>query len=176
MKKGVSPLIAAVLLIAFTMAVAAILTAWITQFTKGKQELAQTASEKTECVYKGISLRDQYSAYDPTSGVFRAYIVNIGSAPVSLKKVYVEENGKRSLPGILNETKQPGLDVEEESFFYINVSNLEDPTTGGLMVLNNGPDKVIIETECESVIATAEVPVVGWTEFTYTNQEPFIGP
>ncbi len=176
-RRGVSPLIAAVLLIAFTMAVAAILTAWITQFTKSKQELAQTASEKTECVYKGISIKDQYCAWDENTGVFRVYVVNVGSAPVSLKKVYVEEGGKKSLPGVLNVTKEPGLDVDEEGFFYINVSNLHDPDNpDSLMTLTDGPDKVILETECESVTASVEVPVVGWTSFSYGNEEPFLGP
>lgn len=175
-RKGVSPLIAAVLLIAFTMAVAAILTAWITQFTKGKQELAQTASEKTECVYKGISIKSQYSAWDPTTGVFRAYVVNVGSSPVTLKKVYIEEGGKRSLPGTLN-AGNATLNADDEGFFYINVSNLRDPSNpNALMTINDGPDKVIIETECESVTASVEAPVIGWTQFTYNNEEPFLGP
>ena len=47
MKKGISPLIAAVLLIAFTMAVAGILATWATQFVKTESE---AAVEEQKCV------------------------------------------------------------------------------------------------------------------------------
>ncbi|MEA3230037.1 MAG: archaellin/type IV pilin N-terminal domain-containing protein, partial [archaeon] len=48
-KKGISPLIAAVLLIAFTMAIAALLTTWVTQFTESQQKESEKYQEKIEC-------------------------------------------------------------------------------------------------------------------------------
>ena len=51
MKKGISPLIAGVLLIAFTLAVAAIISGWLTSLTK-------TTTEKTE---KGVSTQVECS-------------------------------------------------------------------------------------------------------------------
>ncbi|MBI2579536.1 MAG: hypothetical protein HYW27_01405 [Candidatus Aenigmarchaeota archaeon] len=46
-KKGISPLIAAVLLIAFTMAIAGIMATWATQFST--QKIEQSSSE-AECI------------------------------------------------------------------------------------------------------------------------------
>lgn len=45
--KGISPLIASVLLIAFTMAIAGIMATWATTFSR---ERLDTASEEAECV------------------------------------------------------------------------------------------------------------------------------
>ncbi len=58
-RKGVSPLIAAVLLIAFTMAVAAILTAWVTTFTQDTASQVGNESEQLiSCSYAGVSVFD----------------------------------------------------------------------------------------------------------------------
>src|SRR3989344_7488969 len=46
-KKGISPLIAAVLLIAFTMAIAGIMATWATQFST--QKIEQSSAE-AECI------------------------------------------------------------------------------------------------------------------------------
>ncbi len=49
-KKGISPLIATVLLIGFTMAVAAILASWATTFSAGRvSELEKTAVAESRC-------------------------------------------------------------------------------------------------------------------------------
>lgn len=56
-RKGVSPLIAAVLLIAFTMAVAAILTAWVTTFTQEQTDaLGNKSEEQIDCSFGQISI------------------------------------------------------------------------------------------------------------------------
>ncbi|MCJ7479212.1 MAG: hypothetical protein MUP63_03495 [Candidatus Nanohaloarchaeota archaeon QJJ-7] len=58
-RKGVSPLIAAVLLIAFTMAVAAILTAWVTTFTQEQTEQLGNQSEKQiDCSFAQLEIFD----------------------------------------------------------------------------------------------------------------------
>lgn len=44
-RKGISPLIAAVLLIAFTMAIAGIMASWATTFSSSRLSTAQTQSE-----------------------------------------------------------------------------------------------------------------------------------
>lgn len=62
-RKGISPLIAAVLLIAFTMAVAAILTAWVTTFTQDTtSEIGNESSRLVQCSFGGLSI------YDVTAG------------------------------------------------------------------------------------------------------------
>lgn len=45
MRKGISPLIAAVLLIAFTMAIAGIMASWATTFSSGRLSSAQSQAE-----------------------------------------------------------------------------------------------------------------------------------
>ena len=58
-RKGISPLIAAVLLIAFTMAVAAILTAWVTTFTEETAEQVGDEGEaQVSCSFAGLSIYD----------------------------------------------------------------------------------------------------------------------
>ncbi|MFH0890283.1 MAG: archaellin/type IV pilin N-terminal domain-containing protein [Candidatus Aenigmatarchaeota archaeon] len=57
MRKGISPLIASVLLVAFTMAVAAILVVWITGFTQQQTTTVGARGEKqTSCSFSTISI------------------------------------------------------------------------------------------------------------------------
>ncbi|MDY6769444.1 MAG: archaellin/type IV pilin N-terminal domain-containing protein [Candidatus Nanohaloarchaea archaeon] len=61
-RKGVSPLIAAVLLIAFTMAVAAILTAWVTTFTQEQTaELGNKSAKQIDCSFGQLEIFDTTS-------------------------------------------------------------------------------------------------------------------
>lgn len=58
-RSGVSPLIASVLLIAFTMAVAAILTAWVTQFTQQQTEtLGNESSDQIDCSFAQLEIQE----------------------------------------------------------------------------------------------------------------------
>jgi len=58
-RKGISPLIAAVLLIAFTMAVAAILTAWVTTFTQETtSDVGNKTQEQISCSFAGVTIYD----------------------------------------------------------------------------------------------------------------------
>jgi flagellin-like protein len=57
--KGISPLIATVLLIAFTVAVAGMVSIWITGFTKTTTTITQTQSlQRINCTYGSIVLSD----------------------------------------------------------------------------------------------------------------------
>ncbi len=172
-KKGISPLIAAVLLIAFTMAVALGLTAWITQFTKAKETTAKQASEKTNCIYKSIRSLDEYAAWDPTNKILRVYIDNNGEYPVRLSKIVVVEGNDISLPLKFVNTSDNALNTNTEKFFYINLSNVKD-ANGQVLPLTKGPDKVTIYTECDSVYTTILKPVVGWNVFKYNGQKPLL--
>ena len=50
MRKGLSPLVAAVILIAATMSIAGILSYWTTGFVKSKLGIAENATEETRCL------------------------------------------------------------------------------------------------------------------------------
>ena len=67
MKKGVSPFIASVLLIAFAVAVAGIYGGWFQSFINTITGTVEEKEEKrVECIYGGIALDDV--EYDNTSG------------------------------------------------------------------------------------------------------------
>jgi len=73
--KGVSPLVASVLLIAFTIAVASLFSGWITSFTKVTTEEVQEQSEKKlTCSYGGIALDNV--KYNKTAGNMSGTIEN----------------------------------------------------------------------------------------------------
>ncbi|MCJ7478598.1 MAG: hypothetical protein MUP63_00275 [Candidatus Nanohaloarchaeota archaeon QJJ-7] len=77
-RKGVSPLIAAVLLIAFTMAVAAILTSWFTTFTEDQsQQLSNQSEQMIQCSYAGIDISNV--AYDSENSLTEFSIDNTGT-------------------------------------------------------------------------------------------------
>ncbi len=75
MRKGVSPLIASVLLVAFTMAVAAILVVWITGFTQQQTETVGARGEKqTSCSFSTINIdKDDVSASGTNLNVTLTY-------------------------------------------------------------------------------------------------------
>ncbi len=155
-RKGVSPLIAAVLLIAFTMAVAALLTAWVTQFTTAQKEESEKYQEKIDCsgsnfvlnedfvFYEEVneddwnSRRDGYSSYvfgDGTSAYDETYVMsvrleNIGFNPVQLERVEV---------WFSNKTIPEYLDLEDG--FYSDYYSGEGYENG-----------IIIEEDADAII------------------------
>jgi flagellin-like protein len=81
-RKGISPLIAAVLLIAFTMAVAAILTAWVTTFTQETtSEVGESGSEQIACSFAGLSIYD--AVYTVDDDALTVAIANTGTRDLS---------------------------------------------------------------------------------------------
>ena len=72
-RKGISPLIAAVLLIAFTMAVAAILTAWVTSFTqRTTEDVGNTSEQLVSCSFAGLSIYDAILGTDDSMTISMA--------------------------------------------------------------------------------------------------------
>ncbi len=81
-RKGISPLVAAVLLIAFTLAVASILTAYVTTFTEeSAQELGNQTQQVTSCAYAGLSIFD--AVYDSSAGEITVNVANTGTKDLS---------------------------------------------------------------------------------------------
>jgi len=101
-RKGISPLIAAVLLIAFTMAVAAILTAWVTSFTQSTTEDVGNRSEQlVSCSFAGLSIYDAIlSGSDLTVSMANTGTKDLGEVSV----VVFHEDGST------NQTSVPGLE------------------------------------------------------------------
>jgi flagellin-like protein len=76
--KGISPLVASVLLIVIVVTIAALLISWITTFTKGAQ---QTVTNRTDvvldCSGAAISIQDVYMT-NGSAGTIRVLVKNDG--------------------------------------------------------------------------------------------------
>lgn len=164
-RKGISPLIAAVLLIAFTMAVAAILTTWISNFTTDQKEKTQVFEEKIDCVYQSIRADPDFARINQTTKIFQDYVVNTGSVDVEFTGFQVWIDDIPIKPYKMNGTlpKESGVDVN------LNLS-LAFEEFGG-----NELTQIKFTTRCEAVSATVWKPVSGWAKLrgTITN---FNGP
>ncbi|MFB6294922.1 MAG: CARDB domain-containing protein [Candidatus Nanohaloarchaea archaeon] len=77
-RPGISPLIAAVLLIAFTMAVGAIITTWATTFTQERsQQLSNRSEQMVRCSYAGMDVYDV--VYDSANSQTDVSVENTGT-------------------------------------------------------------------------------------------------
>jgi len=139
MRKGISPFMAVVLLVAFTLAVAGIFSGWITSFTKETTETVQTRSEeRVECAYGGVALNRLI--YNSTSGNLTGTIENtdiIALGNVDMEIFY--DNSTRQEKD-LSLTLTPGekdtFNVEIASNYdkirvYTNCSNVYDEVSSG---------------------------------------------
>ncbi|MDI6825713.1 MAG: hypothetical protein QMD36_00765 [Candidatus Aenigmarchaeota archaeon] len=131
--KGISPVIASVLLIAFTIAVAALYSGWITSFTKRTtEEVGERSEKRVTCTYGGIALDDV--KYNQTAGnltegfVENTDIIDLGN--IDFEIFYT--NGTREKSD-QNMTLEPG---ERKPFTIVNTSNY---------------DKIRVITNCSNV-------------------------
>ena len=156
--KGVSPLIASVLLIAFTMAIAAVLTAWISSFTTGQKEKAAKSEAKIDCSYGFLENDQSFTEYNATdyisNGLLKLRIKNIGTIDVSLGSYQVWYNNVATptMWAIANPSDQStSIKQQDAKIMVLNVS---------------GPDKItkikVIANVCDGVAATIDEPLGGW--------------
>lgn len=88
--KGLSPLIASVLLIAFTVSVAMIIMTWFTSFARGTTEnISATGETAVGCSSAGISIEHIYIS--GTNGVI--VVRNIGFVPLDVTGMIVNTTG-----------------------------------------------------------------------------------
>lgn len=83
-RKAVSPLVASVLLIAFTMAIAAVLTAWLSTFTATTKEQAAVSERQIACGKARLDIDRGYIFYNSTDEILKAEIRNSGDYDVKL--------------------------------------------------------------------------------------------
>src|SRR3989344_7950573 len=76
--KGISPLVASVLLIVIVVTISALLISWITQFTKGAQSTVTNRTDTVlDCNGASISIQEVY-VQNGTLGTIRAIVKNDG--------------------------------------------------------------------------------------------------
>ena len=132
MRKGISPFIASVLLIAFAITVASIYSGWITGFTKETTEEVKEKSEKrVTCSYGGVALDDL--EYNSTSGNLTGMIENTDIIPLGNIDLEIFYNNATREKKDLNMELEPG---EKNTFNQ---------------AINDNYDKVRIYTNCSNV-------------------------
>ncbi|NPA38811.1 MAG: hypothetical protein GXN99_03405 [Candidatus Nanohaloarchaeota archaeon] len=93
LKKGVSPLIAAVLLIVFTVAIGAVVLNWMTSYTKGTTETAGTDTSSTIQCAKQIIVIENVTK---SNGQVIVRAENQGSADATISSIILYDANSKS--------------------------------------------------------------------------------
>jgi len=112
MKKGISPLIATILLIAFVIAVGGILSGWLISFSKERTEEARTKGEMDiKCSYSALRITD--ADWNSSETKLSLIVENRGSEELSDFRMVViyDNNTAITLKVTPSTTLSPG-DVE----------------------------------------------------------------
>ena len=133
MKKGISPLIATVLLIAFTVAVAAIISTWLTTFTTTSTEsVKEKADIELHCTYGGISVTYLSYCNGYLSGIVEnTNLIDIGNVTL---QVFYTNMSSLSVPLNISikQREQASFNVSsvgsnyDRLHFYTNCSSVYD--------------------------------------------------
>ncbi|MBU4246076.1 MAG: archaellin/type IV pilin N-terminal domain-containing protein [Nanoarchaeota archaeon] len=153
--KGVSPLIASVLLIAFTMAIAAVLTAWISGFTTAQREKTAVFEEKIACNYGFIENDIDFTEYnytDDTTAFFKTRLKNTGTIDLSIGRyqTWFEDSSVPLVWTIDNPGNNTAIKKLNDKILTFNVS-------GGRLIKIK-----IIGHICDGITATVSEPLGGW--------------
>ncbi len=85
-KKGISPLIASVLLIAFTLSIGAFLSTWLQDITK-KQTSETVENSKPECQFASLNI--QNVTFTNTTTKLRIDVENTGTKSVAIRSIRI---------------------------------------------------------------------------------------
>lgn len=132
MEKGISPLVAAVLLIAATMSIAGILSYWATSYVKIQTEQFKNQTATSECNF--ADFRIYQCVYNSTDKKVNLILENIKTVELKELKLYVEySTGNISSPISLNETLSSGA---IKSYVITGISNFTN---------------IIVKTQCPEI-------------------------
>ena len=121
MKKGISPLLTSVLLIALVIAVAGIYTGWFTNFIRDiTSTIGEHSGRKVECSYGGIALDNL--EYNSTSGYLSGNIENTDMISLGNIDLEIFYNNATKQKNDLNKVLDPG---EMDVFNIVVYSNYE---------------------------------------------------
>ena len=131
MRKGISHLVAAVILIATTMSIAGILSYWATSFVRERLVTAENTTGDTECLIAQFRL---YSgSYDNVTNDLVLILENQRDVDLSLNDIYL-------FYGTTLETKKISGDLESNALKSFNITNV-----------NDNFDRGIIKTTCPDI-------------------------
>ena len=89
MRKGISPLVAAVILIAATMSIAGILTFWATGFVRERLDVAGNTTDETNCLAAQFRLYSGTFDNSTSPGTLYLILENQRSIDLSLTNLYL---------------------------------------------------------------------------------------
>ena len=144
-KKGISPLIAAVLLIVFTIGIATIIMSWINAYTKDTtSDATKNTEDLIDCAGTNVNILDVY-ILTPTS--VKVIARNTGMKPIMVKEGYVlDTNGTLCMLNFTSSMIDGGM-----SFDLINTTCPITFTAGCLEF-----QKATISTTCSGVVSRFE--------------------
>ncbi len=137
MKKGISPLIAVVLLIAATVAVAAILASWATGYSQSK---TQEITSKSGCAMGLVYfLSDEYPKIVGNKIVAVIEVENVPLGSFAFEVIYEEDGVEKTaiLKDVLNTTIAPG---RAGSIISENITSFDASSIKKVRVLSNCTD------------------------------------
>ncbi len=104
--KGISPLVAAVLLIAFTVAIGGIISVWLTTFSKTATQQVQAATEyQIRCAVNRLSLK----VFEDANKIF---VTNEGPENVTLSSILLSDGSYANFNATVTLTKGESKMIE----------------------------------------------------------------
>jgi flagellin-like protein len=99
MMKGISPLIATVILIAVTVSIVSIIGTWVTTLTKEETgDITNKTGEATDCTGANIEIRDVY--IDLSSNISRVSVWNSGYVDDSIVAALLQNEDGETAPNL----------------------------------------------------------------------------
>ncbi|MFA4820554.1 MAG: archaellin/type IV pilin N-terminal domain-containing protein [Candidatus Aenigmatarchaeota archaeon] len=140
--KGISPLIAAVLLIAFTVAIATLIMGWFSTLTRTTTSaVSNKTTEAVACSNAQISIPDVYiTARENATGSARVVVKNTGYTTLAINSVQVyNTTGQNHSTGFASVSMGPGQ------------TQTISLTSVGVATCPAGFSKAIVATNCGGI-------------------------
>jgi flagellin-like protein len=119
--KGISPLIATVLLVALTVAIASVVTTWMTTLSKEKSSVIGNKTDVAiDCTAANIDVKDVY--VDFSSNISRTIVWNSGQVGISVTDASLFN--KQGESAVLNSTLPVSLSPGSMATIRFNVSGV----------------------------------------------------
>ena len=109
-KKGISPLIAVIVLIAITLVVSGVLASWATQFTQSQRRVFE------QCINAKLLIRG--ASYSDTDQQVNLIIYNYGSIPLTITSIVEYQNRT-----VFQSTAKVALDAGAIKNVYIDATD-----------------------------------------------------
>ncbi len=144
--KGISPLVATVVIVVLTLGLAALVSGSFTSLLKGQTE---TASKSDQCPTNILELVDKRCDMQVNYSIIRATITNVGNFPLSNFTIFADINGKiytNSTPDNGISVLNPGSTITLSAAH--NTSSFTTNFTGPIARL-----RIIIGAACPGIYA-----------------------